>query len=842
MVEETLNLSFDEEVEEALLGALMIDDEAIIRVVDILKPEDFLKKENQIVYRAILDLFEKRIGIDLVTVSNYLREKRILESIGGHNYLVYLIHKAPSAFNVVSYAKIIKTKKAKRDLLELSQKIKEMVEEEGRDAEELVDEVEKKIFSIAERVYPYEFLPISSFLEESKKRIEDLQKGISLRGIPTGFAKLDEYLGGLQKSDLIILASRPSQGKTALALNIARFLAVEENIPVGIFSLEMSKDQIIDRLIAAQAGVSLWRLRTGRLLSEGDVDELALVYEAIERLKIAPIFVDDSPSLTNLQIRTMSRKLKHEIGELGLLVIDYLQLIRASRPIDNRVQEVSEISKSLKELARELEVPVLAISQLSRAPEQRVSQIPRLSDLRESGCLTGDTLILNAETGEYISMKELLDKKLSIKVLTIDENYRIVPKRLIKVFPSGKKMVYLLKTKTGRQIKASANHPFRTIFGWVALENLRVGDKIAIPKEINLNIQTTSLTDEEIIFLAHMIGDGCYVKKQPIHYTSSDFEAISLMAKLAEQLFDIQPRIVQQKNWWHIYFPSPYQLSKKKHHSIVNWLRKLGLDFARSYEKKLPRAIFQMPSDKISLFLHHLWSTDGNISSKKIKGRKPSASIYYSTTSEILARQVQHLLLRLGIQSYLKTTKKENYRPNYWVIIYGKENILKFLKNVGCFGVKGEIIPQRQFAQMIQTAYCGTSLFKSNLSRERLLKVAQALDDKNLKNLAESQVYWDEIVEIKPLLIENVYDAEVEDTHNFLANDIFVHNSLEQDADVVLFIHRPKEGVMSLPSNQVNVIIAKHRNGPIGSIDLYFDPDTVSFYSLETQPEEIEFH
>ena len=391
MNEDVLNFSFDEEIEEALLGALMLDDEAIIRVVDILKPEDFLKKENQIVYQAILDLFEKRIGIDLITVSNYLKEKKLFDLLGGQNYLVYLIHKAPSALNIVSYAKLIKTKKAKRDLLDLSRKIREMVEEENRDAEELIDEVEKKIFSIAERVYPYEFLPIASLLEESRKRIEDLQKGVSLRGIPTGFQKLDEYLGGLQKSDLIILASRPSQGKTALALNIARYLAVEENVPVGIFSLEMSKDQITDRLIAAQAGISLWRLRTGRLLSEGDVDELALVYDAIEKLKIAPIFIDDSPTLNNLQIRTMSRKLKHEIGELGLLVIDYLQLIRSSRLIENRVQEVSEISKSLKELARELEVPVLAISQLSRAPEQRISQIPRLSDLRESGSLEQDS-------------------------------------------------------------------------------------------------------------------------------------------------------------------------------------------------------------------------------------------------------------------------------------------------------------------------------------------------------------------------------------------------------------------------------------------------------------------
>jgi len=391
MTEELLtNLSI-EEVEEALLGVLLIDDEAIIRVIDLLKPDDFLKKENQIVYQAVLDLFEKRMGIDLVTVGNRLKDKNLLEAIGGQSYLVYLIHKAPSIGNVYTYARIIKTNKAKRDLTELSRKIQELIDEGGRDAAELIDEVEKKVFSIAERIYPYEFTSVSSLIEQSLKRIEDLQKGLVIRGVPTGFPKLDLYLGGLQKSDLIILASRPSQGKTAFALNIARYLGAQEKIPIGIFSLEMSKDQIIDRLIALEAGVSLWRLRTGKLVNEGDVDELALVYEASERLKMAPIFIDDTPALTDLQIRTMSRKLKHEIGELGLIIIDYLQLIRSSKQIENRVQEVSEISKNLKELARELQVPVLAISQLSREPEKRISSIPRLSDLRESGSLEQDS-------------------------------------------------------------------------------------------------------------------------------------------------------------------------------------------------------------------------------------------------------------------------------------------------------------------------------------------------------------------------------------------------------------------------------------------------------------------
>jgi replicative DNA helicase len=384
-----INLSF-EEIEEAVLGSLLIDEDALIKVVDILKPDDFLKKENKLIYQTILDLFFKKINVDIITLTNALKEKKLLEEIGGQDYIVYLIHKAPIIGNVYTYAKILKTNKAKKDLIDLAKRIQELINEENKDAQELIEEVEKKIFSISERILPYEFSSISTLIDNNLKKILDLQKGFIIKGVPTGFQKLDNYLGGLQKSDLIILASRPSQGKTAFALNIARYLAVQEKIPVGIFSLEMSKDQIIDRFIALEAGVSLWRLRTGKLLKDGDVDELSLVYEAVERLKNSPIFIDDSPSSNNLQIRTMSRKLKHEIGELGLIIIDYLQLIRSFRNIDNRVQEVSEISKSLKELARELDVPVIAISQLSREPEKRVSSIPRLSDLRESGSLEQD--------------------------------------------------------------------------------------------------------------------------------------------------------------------------------------------------------------------------------------------------------------------------------------------------------------------------------------------------------------------------------------------------------------------------------------------------------------------
>lgn len=379
------------EAEKALLGCILVDPDAIYKVADMISPNDFYKPAHQIIYSAIMYLFEKREAIDLLTVTNRLREMGELENIGGPSYIFELINSVPAVMNIVNYAKIVKDKKARRDMIQTAFEMQKLAYDEEKNPEELIDEVEARIFKVAEKIYPREIAHISTYLEEAYQRIEELHsQERKLRGISTGFPLLDEYLGGFQKSDLIILASRPSLGKTALALTFARHIAINENIPVAIFSLEMSKDQVIDRLIAGEAGVSLWRLRTGKLMYEGEMNELALISEALDKLNQAPIYIDDTPNLNTLQIRTMSRKLKHQIGDLGLIIIDYLQLIKSYKSYDSRVQEITEISRSLKELARELNVPILAISQLSRAPEQRISQIPKLSDLRESGSLEQD--------------------------------------------------------------------------------------------------------------------------------------------------------------------------------------------------------------------------------------------------------------------------------------------------------------------------------------------------------------------------------------------------------------------------------------------------------------------
>ncbi|MBU4347966.1 replicative DNA helicase [Patescibacteria group bacterium] len=375
------------EAEQSVLGALMIDKNAIINIADILSSEDFYKPAHEKIYEAILDLHDKREPIDLFTVSNKLKESGLFKDIGGNAYLTKMIESVPSAAHINHYAKIVKEKKVCRDLITASGKISEKAFNPNENMEDMLDEIEKKIFSISQRSISQKFSTIKEGLVSAYERIENLHNGEGrLRGVPTGFTDIDNILSGLQNSDLIIIGARPSLGKTALSLDIARHVAVNEKKSVGIFSLEMSKEQVVDRFISSQAQVPLWNLRTGKLKKE---DAFSDIQKALDELDGVSIFIDDTPSPNILQMRSMARRLQAESG-LDLLIVDYLQLIQPRRSADNVVQQVTEISRGLKGLARELNIPVLALSQLSRGVEQRENKKPRLSDLRESGSIEQD--------------------------------------------------------------------------------------------------------------------------------------------------------------------------------------------------------------------------------------------------------------------------------------------------------------------------------------------------------------------------------------------------------------------------------------------------------------------
>ncbi len=401
----------DIDAEKTVLGSIMIDGNAITKVADTLSPSDFYSSSNKKIYEAELELFNNSDPIDILSVTNVLKKNKHLKDIGGSTYLTELINSVPSSAHIAHYAKSIKEKRSLRDLISISADINESAFDESSKIDNLIDSIEQRIFSISNYSRDKSYIHLSDELSGAYERIEKLHQGDDkLRGVTTGFDALDNKLSGLQKSDLIILGARPSLGKTTLALDIARNAAKKGETPVGIFSLEMSKEQIVDRLISAEAHVPLWKLRTGKLSSETDFE---LIQHALGSLSKMNIIVDDTPSLTITQIRAMARRMQAEHG-LGLIVIDYVQLIYPTGGNSNNVvQQFTEISHGLKALAKELNVPVLALSQLNRSVDQR-GGLPRLSDLRETGSWEQDADVVmlihrdrKTDSKEYPSLEDV---------------------------------------------------------------------------------------------------------------------------------------------------------------------------------------------------------------------------------------------------------------------------------------------------------------------------------------------------------------------------------------------------------------------------------------------------
>ncbi len=379
------------EAETYVLGALLVDKNSMIRIADMLRPEDFYSDANALVYGTMLELYAKHSPIDIISLSSKLTEKNKLTEVGGRSYLAGLASAIGSSSNLEYYAQLVQKKATLRRLIDAANQISNLGYQEDEELDAILDAAEQKLFNVSQNVLKQNFAPIDSLLTSAFDRIDELHKQSGkLRGLPTGFHELDNLLAGLQNSDLIILAARPSVGKTSLAMDLARQVAIKNKKAVGVFSLEMSKEQLVDRMLCAQANVSLWKMRTGKLSDNDAEDDFAKIGQAMGELSEAPIYIDDFPGLNIMEIRTKARRLQMEKG-LALLIIDYLQLMEGrGKYKDNRVNEVSEISRSLKIIAKELNIPVIALSQLSRAVEQSKPAIPKLSHLRESGSIEQD--------------------------------------------------------------------------------------------------------------------------------------------------------------------------------------------------------------------------------------------------------------------------------------------------------------------------------------------------------------------------------------------------------------------------------------------------------------------
>ncbi len=850
------------EAEESVLGSMLLSKDAIAEVLELLSEEDFYRPAHRTVFRTVLDLYSRGQAVDAVTVAEHLRRDGVLQDIGGAPFLFTLVSGVPTAANSGYYARLVKEAGTLRRLIDVGTRIVQLGFETPQDTERAVDLAESLVYQVAQGRVSEDYQSLREVLTgtlEAIERLHDDRREIT--GIPTGFPDLDRLTSGLQNSNLVIVAARPAVGKSTLGLDFARHAAVRSQVPTVVFSLEMSKTELVQRLMCAECTVDMQRLRTGRM-EESDWTRLT---RSLGKLAEAPLFIDDSASVTMMEIRAKCRRLKQRHG-LGLVVVDYLQLMQPAKRFDNRQQEVSEISRSLKLLAKELEVPVVAISQLSRQPESRSDRRPLLSDLRESGCLTADTRVTRADTGAEVSLGELLlSGERDIPVWTLDDDFRLVRGTMTHVFSSGIKPVFELRLASGRHVKASANHPFLTLDGWRQLADLAVGDRLAIPRTVPEPSDSTAWPEPEIVMLAHMLGDGCFVSRQPLHYTSADPANLEAVEQAAAH-FGVTPRRVAQKTWSHVYLPAPFKLTHGKRNPVAAWLDRFGLYGLRSYEKFIPAEVFRLPSSQIALFIRHLWATDGSV---RLDGRL--GRIYYASTSRRLVDDLQSLLLRLDIRGRVKRVQKAGYRPGYHLHLFGAENQLRFLELVGIHGARGaaveplatmlrmmlpkantnlDTIPKEVWAAVrlrmravgvtaralqaaIGTHYCGSALYKGAPGRSRLARVASVLQDDRMTQLATSDVFWDSIVGIEPLGDQPVYDATVLETHNFIADGIVAHNSLEQDADVVLFIYRDElYDKETERKGEADLILAKHRNGPTDTVVVTFQGQYSRFFPM----------
>src|SRR6266540_4319920 len=841
------------EAEQSVLGGLLLDNEAADRIGDALSAPDFYSEAHRLIYAHVIRLLADGKPADVVTVSESLASVQKLDYIGGLAYLGALVQNVPTAANIRHYAAIVRERSILRQLAATAGEIADAAYNPlGRSARDVLDEAETKVMHIAEQGARghQQFAELPKLLAEVVDRIELLYNRddpSEVTGIPTGFNDLDRMTAGLQEGDLIVVAGRPSMGKTAMALNIGEHVALHAKMPVAVFSMEMGATQLAMRMIGSVGRLDQSKLRIGRLTSE-DWEKLTV---ALGRLNDAPILVDETPALTAMEVRSRARRLLKTYGKLGLVIVDYLQLMQATATGENRATEISEISRSLKALAKELKVPVMALSQLNRSLEQRPNKRPVMSDLRE--CVTGETLVCLTD-GRRIPIRDLVGT--TPDVWSVDEAQKLTAARAELVWSKGVKPIFRISLASGRSLSATAEHRLLSHDGWSRVSELSPGSRLAVSRMLPEPKQPIEWPDHAVILLGHLVGDGSYASRQPLRYTSASDENSEAVRDAAIAMGSTVKR-AEGRGAWHQLLISGN--GNRWHPAGVGaWLKSLGIAGQRSHQKHLPADVFRLDKRQIALLLRHLWATDGCISLRRA-GAKGSPRVYFSTSSRALADDVAALLLRMDIVARLRETIHNGGRPVYSVDVAGAENQLRFLNDVGAFGprvapadrlraylanvksntnvdtlpievfmqVKASMgirgITQREMASPRGTSYGGAAHFAFAPSRATVASYALLLDDTMLARWAQPELYWDRIVAIEPAGEQEVFDLTVPGPSSWLADGIVSHNSgaIEQDADVIMFIYRDEVYKQDSQDKGVaEIIISKQRNGPIGTVRL----------------------
>ncbi|MBV9228447.1 MAG: AAA family ATPase, partial [Chloroflexi bacterium] len=745
-------------------------------------------------------------------------------------------------------------------------------EDPEEDVTEVVDRAEHLIFEIGQRANALGTEAalaelVTDFMNELEQRAA--QRG-DIVGVPSGFTDLDRLTGGFQRSDLIIMAARPGAGKTAWALSLAYNAAVHHGQRIGIFSLEMSQSQLVQRLVSIDTGIDTHRLRTGMIEDEN----WEVIVRATDRLSVASIRIDGTSVLSPTQMRSRARRWVAE-HDTSLIIVDYLQLMQSGdttrQKRENRVLIIDEISRQLKLLARELNIPIVVLAQLSRAVETRQMKVPQLSDLRE--CVTGDTRVVDAATGRWVSIREVSK---GMQVLGADIHQRIRSFAVERVWPTGVKPTHLLTTRTGRQVQATANHPFLTPQGWRRLEQLQAGDVIA--SALRLPHHGAELEDraERCRLLGYLVGDGTYQRHREVGFISMDIATMQDACEIVSSHFS---HVVAKEKPCHnsqakqVTFISVYAngYGKPYGNPLREWLRSLGVFGQRDNTKHIPAYVFEAGAVGAREFLAGYLATDGCVKQCKGESHQGMWEMHFDTVSHSLARDVQMLLLRLGIVSSVQPSRynSRSTQPIYRIAVALTAENLRRCAHIPVRGKKGELLRQmeitlsrdqtnsglfglpKEVSRMVALRSRGrTSVPRGmwtgrtwhdqgkRMNREVCQKWAREMDDEELLDWATSDLLWEPIRSIAPAGEAEVFDISVPGCGNFLANGIVAHNSggIENNADIVMFIYRDElYNPETTRRNVADIIVAKHRNGPTGSICLHYDPRTTRFRDMDDE-------
>ena len=676
----------DMAAEQSVLGSMLLSKDAIADVTEVLRGVDYYRPAHETIHDVIIDLYGRSEPVDMVTVAAELQRRGELQRIGGAPYLHTLSANVPIAANAGYYAEIVREKAILRRLVDAGTKIVQIGYAGEGQIDDVVDQAQAEVYKIADKRSGEDYVPLSDIMDGVLDEIEAIgNREAGLYGVPTGFADLDDLTNGLHSGQMIIVAARPAMGKSTLALDFCRAASIHNNLSSVFFSLEMTRSEITMRLLSAEAKVPLNHIRNGQM----NDDDWAKLARKMGEVSSAPMFIDDSPNMTMMEIRAKARRLKQR-HDLKLIVIDYMQLMSSGKKVESRQLEVSEFSRNIKLLAKELELPIIALSQLNRGPEQRGDKRPMMSDLRESGCLTADTRLMRADTNAEITLGELMESGArDVPVWSLDDRLKLVPRTLTHAFPSGTKPVYELTLTSGRRIRATGNHKFLTHDGWMPLSELAPGARIGSVRHVPPPLEVTARDEDEIVLLAHLLGDGAFMESRAIRYASTDQANIGAVVGAAGRRFGITPVRAEYADTGitALRLTGPNRFLRAHRGPLAGWLDNEGLLGAHLHEKFVPDWVFGLPKAQVGTFLRHLWATSGSVSWDERHGL---GEVSYAATSRRLVDDLARLLLRHNVFSRIRRLHRPGYRDSWRLDVHGTENQLRFLEEVGVHGTRGD--------------------------------------------------------------------------------------------------------------------------------------------------------